>query len=139
MYLCPFILTTSRSVRNSLPGQVSSFCYLRNIGDAIYFLCICGSKTPFTVSAEGSVTLHEVKRCMPINLKAFLSHTQTLTQCLQYQPLVGCCLKAIAQRWLSISAWNITVPCHSCFSSQSLNMQTIGEGKHPVLREFTIL
>ena len=139
MYLCPFILTTSRSVRNSLPGQVSSFCYLRNIGDAIYFLCICGSKTPFTVSAEGSFTLHEVKRCMPINLQAFLSHTQTLTQCLQYQPLVGCCLKAIAQRWLSISAWNITVPCHSCFSSQSLNMQTIGEGKHSVLREFTIL
>ena len=145
MYLCPFILTTSRSVRNSLPGQVSSFCYLRNIGDAIYFLCICGSKTPFTVSVEGPLTLHEVKRCMPINLQAFLTHTHThththtLTQCLQYQPLVDCCLKAIAQRWLSISVWNITVPCHSCFSSQSLNMQTIGEGKHPVLREFTIL
>ena len=130
MYLCPFVLTTSRSVRNSLPGQVSSFCFLRNIGDAIYFLCICDSKTPFTMSVEGPFILSEE---MHAHKPASISHTHThththtdtLSQCLQYQPLADCCLKATAQRWLSISVWNIRVPCHSCFSSQSLNMQTI--------------
>ena len=80
---------------------------------------------------------------MPINLQAFLSlsHTHTHTQNplpLSTTSTISCCLKAIAQRWLSISVWNIRVPCHSCFSPQSLNIQTVWEGKHPVLRELTI-
>ena len=142
MYLCPCVLTTSRSVRNSLPGHFSSFCYLRNIGNAIYFLCICGLKTPFTecwrpFHLTWSEEIHAHK---PASIS--LSHTHTHTQNplpLSTTSTISCCLKAIAQRWLSISVWNIRVPCHSCFSPQSLNIQTVWEGKHPVLRELTIL